>query len=175
MIDPKEFLAAGQLVALLELGEGHCAHCFADGIQMITGCTFGKGNIQQLGYGKFGLTLVDRASGRSVHVVPRAEAQAASKQTPFFKEYREKGIPASQVPVNVVQPLIEQVMNAPDDKILKIGEIETTELPKLAEAFDSFVCERCGDMVVEKYGRVVHDQKVCIPCQQELLTQGPKS
>lgn len=159
----------GQLVALLELGEGHCAHCFADGIQMITGCTFGKGNIQQLGYGKFGLTLVDRASGRSVRVVPRAEVQGATKQTPFFKEYREKGIPASQVPPAVVEPLIDQVMGAPDEKILKISEIEKREIPKPAEVFDSFVCERCGDMVVEKYGRVVGDRRVCIPCQHELI------
>jgi len=164
----------GQLLALLELGEGHCAHCFADGVQMITGCTFGKGNIQQLGYGKFGLTLVDRASGRAVRVVPRAEAQAASKQTPFFKEYREKGIPASQVPPGVVEPLIAQVMAAPDDKILKIGEIESQDIPKPPEAFDSFVCEECGDTVVEKYGRLVGDRRVCIPCQTELLTHGAK-
>ncbi len=162
----------GQLVALLELGEGHCAHCFADGIQMITGCTFGKGNLQQLGYGKFGLTLVDRATGRSVRVVPRAEAQAATKQTPFFKEYREKGIPASQVPPDVVQPLIDQVMGAPDDKILKIGPIERCDLPSKVDAFDSFVCENCGDMVVEKYGRIFGDRKVCIPCQQELFAKG---
>jgi formylmethanofuran dehydrogenase subunit E len=158
----------GQLVALLELGEGHCAHCFADGVQMITGCTFGKGNLQQLGYGKFGLTLVDRATGRSVRVVPRAEAQGATKQTPFFKEYREKGIPASQVPEDVVEPLIDQVMGAPEEKLLKIGDIEPRELPKPAESFASFVCETCGDMVVEKYGRVVGDRRVCIPCQQEL-------
>jgi len=164
-----------QLVAVLELGEGHCSHCFADGIQMITGCTFGKGNIRKLGYGKFGLTLVDRASGRSVRVVPRAEIQGATKQTPFFKEYRQKGIPPSQVPLEVVEPLIEQVMGAPEEKILKIGEIETRDQTRQLETFDTFVCEQCGDMVVEKYGRVVGDRKVCIPCQQELLTQYAKS
>ncbi len=201
MIDPKEFLEAGQqlhghkcpamplglragaaamnklgversqdgqLLAILELGEGHCAHCFADGIQMITGCTFGKGNIQQLGYGKFGLTLVERATGRAVRVVPKAEAQAATKQTPFFKEYREKGIPASQVPPDVVAPLVEKVMNAPDEAILKVGEVFEHPLPRKSEAFASFVCERCGDMVVEKYGRVVGAQRVCIPCQEAL-------
>jgi len=163
----------GQLVALLELGEGHCAHCYADGVQMITGCTFGKGNIRQLGYGKFGLTLIDRATGRAVRVVPKAEAQAASKQTPFFKEYREKGIPASQVPLEVVAPLIEQVMAAPEDKILNIGEVHDHRLPKPVDAFDSFVCERCGDTVVEKYGRVVGDRRVCMPCQEQLLS-GPE-
>lgn len=31
-----------QLVALVELGDDHCATCFGDGIQVITGCTFGK-------------------------------------------------------------------------------------------------------------------------------------
>lgn len=162
----------GQLVALVELGDHHCAHCFADGIQMITGCTFGKGNIKQLGYGKFGLTLVEKATGRAVRVVPRAEAQAATKQTPFFKEYREKGIPASQVPLEVVQPLIDQVMAAPEDKILKLSEITRHELPKSMESFASFTCERCGDMVVERYGRVAGSKKVCIPCHEELLAAG---
>ncbi len=37
------------------------------------------------------------------------------------------------------------------------------------EPFASFTCERCGDMVVEKYGRVFGDRRVCILCQQELL------
>ena len=37
-----ERAADGQLLALVELGEDHCATCFADGVQMVTGCTFGK-------------------------------------------------------------------------------------------------------------------------------------
>jgi len=154
----------GQLVALVELGDAHCAHCFADGIQMITGCTFGKGNIQKLGYGKFGVTLVDRATGRAVRVVPRADAQLASKQTAFFTEYREKGVPASKVPPAVVEPLIAQVMSAPDAQILNVGAIHQHPLPKPVEAFESFVCPRCGDMVVAKYGRDLHGERVCQPC-----------
>ncbi|MDE3032475.1 MAG: formylmethanofuran dehydrogenase subunit E family protein, partial [Acidobacteriota bacterium] len=97
----------GQLEAILELGDAHCSHCFADGVQMITGCTFGKGNIRKLGYGKFGLTLVDRVTGRRVRVTPRAEVQMGSRQSPFFLAYRQKGVPASQVPAEVVEPLIQ--------------------------------------------------------------------
>lgn len=160
-----ERAADGQLEAILELGDGHCAHCFADGVQMITGCTFGKGNIRKLGYGKFGLTLVERASGRQVRVVPRAEAQAASRQTPFFLEYRMKGVPASKVPADVVEPLIEKVMNAPVDAILKVEPVQQGPVvAKPREQFSSFVCERCGDMVIESYGRIQGDKKVCIPC-----------
>jgi formylmethanofuran dehydrogenase subunit E len=158
-----------QLLAILELGDDHCAHCFADGVQMITGCTFGKGNIKKVGYGKFGLTLVDRATGRAVRVVPRADAQNASKQTPFFTEYRTKNVPASQVPDEVVDPLIQKVLNAPQEMILTVGEEFRVDAAKTAETFDTFVCERCGENVVEKYGRVVGAQKVCIPCQDKLL------
>jgi hypothetical protein len=47
-----EHAADGQLVALVEIDEDHCATCFADGVQVATGCTLGKGNIRRLGYGK---------------------------------------------------------------------------------------------------------------------------
>jgi len=50
----------GQLVALVEIDSDHCATCYADGIQVATGCTFGKGKSQKLGFGKFAMTLIDR-------------------------------------------------------------------------------------------------------------------
>jgi len=156
------------LVALVELGDDHCSHCFADGIQMITGCTFGKGNIRQLGYGKFGVTLVDKKTGRAVRVVPRAEAQLATKKTPFFTQYRMKGVPPSRVPDEVVDPLIEKVMSVPEGDLLTVGEVFDSDTPLKNESFDAFVCEVCGEMVVESYGRIAGGQKVCIPCQQQL-------
>jgi formylmethanofuran dehydrogenase subunit E len=77
----------------VELGEDHCATCFADGVQMVTGCTFGKGNIKKLHYGKWGLTLVEVATGRAVRVTARAEAMLANKQTSFFKDTGKSGYP----------------------------------------------------------------------------------
>ena len=56
---------AGELVALVEIDEAHCATCFADGVQVATGCTFGKGNIKKLHYGKWGLTLIDRKQAKA--------------------------------------------------------------------------------------------------------------
>ena len=163
-----------ELIALVELGDHHCAHCFADGVQMITGCTFGKGNIKQLNYGKFGLTLIDKATGRSVRVVPKADVQMQSKKTKFFTEYRMKGIPASKVPPEFIEPLIDKVMNMPEDQLLNISEITPYELPKHPDVYSSFVCEECGDMVVESYARVFEGRKVCIPCQEKLLMKNAK-
>jgi formylmethanofuran dehydrogenase subunit E len=162
----------GQLVALVEIGENHCATCFADGVQMITGCTFGKGNIQRLHLGKWGVTLVDKATGRAVRVTPQAEAMAANKKTSFFKDYREKGIPASKVPGDVIEPLVEKVMGAPDDMLLSIGEIFDYDWKDAKHSFSSFVCDECHEMVVEGYGRIAGDQKVCIACHEKLTALG---
>lgn len=157
----------GQLIALVEIGENHCATCFADGVQMITGCTFGKGNIQKLHYGKWGLTLLDRKSGRAVRVTPKAEAMAANKQTDFFQQYRMKGVPASQVPAEVVDPVVARVMNAPEEQLLQVGDVFERQWEGVPHSFDSFVCEICGEMTVEPYGRILGDKRVCIPCRAQ--------
>jgi formylmethanofuran dehydrogenase subunit E len=158
------------LLALVELGDDHCAHCFADGVQTITGCTFGKGNIKQLGYGKFGLTLVDQTTGRAVRVVPKGEVQMKTKQTPFFTEYRMKGVPPTQVPDEIAQPLIDMVLDAPEEQLFNVSEVFDYDVSKKrGETFAALICERCGDMVVETYARVVGERRVCIPCQRELL------
>ena len=158
----------GQLLALVELGEDHCATCFADGIQVITGCTFGKGNIKKLNFGKWGVTLVEVATGRAVRVTPTAQAMLISKQSSFMQDYRAKGVPASKVPPEVVQPLVERVMGAADEQILSVGDVFHYDVPHHPHSFSGLVCEECGEMVVEGYASLVNGKKVCIPCQEKL-------
>ena len=154
----------GQLLALVELGDDHCATCFADGIMMITGCTFGKGNIKKLHYGKWGVTLVDVATQRAVRVTPTAEAMMGNKKSKFFTDYRMKGIPASKVPAEIIDPLVNNVMNMPSEQMLKIGDIFHYEITKNPDSFDGFICDECGEMVVEGYGRPMGNKKVCQAC-----------
>ncbi len=153
----------GQLEAILELDEEHCATCFADGVQVATGCTYGKGNIKRLGYGKWGLTLVDKKTKRAIRVVAKAEAMMKSKQSKFM-EQRKSGIPASQVPAEVADPLVEMVSNTPDELLLNIGEVFTKEWKEPAHTFESVVCDQCGEMVVERNARLKEGKVLCIPC-----------
>ncbi len=153
----------GQLEAILELDEEHCATCFADGIQVATGCTYGKGNIKRLGYGKWGLTLIDKKTKRAIRVVAKAEAMMKSKQSKFM-EQRKSGIPASQVPAEVADPLVEMVSNTPDELLLNIGEVFTKELKEPAHTFESVVRGQCGEMVVERNARLKEGKVLCIPC-----------
>jgi formylmethanofuran dehydrogenase subunit E len=153
-----------QLVAFVDLGDDHCATCYGDGLQVILGTTFGKGNLKKTHKGKWAVTVVDRATGKAVRVTPKAEAMLNNKKTAFSTDYRMLGKPASTVPVDVVDPLVNGVMNAPDDKLLNISEVFEYKLEPKKDSFDGFVCEECGEMTVMEYGRIKGDKKVCIDC-----------
>lgn len=87
-----------------------------------------------------------------------------NKQSTFFKVYREKGIPASKVPNDVVDPLITKVMGAPQEMLLNISEVFDYKLEPKKDSFNGFVCEECGEMTVEEYGRIKSGKQVCIDC-----------
>ncbi|MFQ5434183.1 MAG: FmdE family protein [Anaerolineae bacterium] len=154
----------GQLMAFIEIGQDHCATCYADGIQMATGCTFGKGNIQKLGYGKFALTLVDKQTGNSVRVVTKPATIQRNKESEFIN-YRMNGVPASQIEPALVEPLVDFVLGTPAEQLFDIGDVKVTQLPAgKPHDFNAVICDVCGEVTVENYARVKNDQVVCIPC-----------
>ena len=154
----------GQIVAFVDLGDDHCATCYGDGLQVIMGTTFGKGNLKKTHKGKWAVTVVDKATNRAVIVTPKAEAMLNNKKTAFFTDYRMLGKPASTVPAEIVDPLVTGVMNAPDEKLLNISPIFEYKLEPKKDSFDGFVCEECGEMTVMEYGRIKGDKNVCIDC-----------
>jgi len=158
-----ERAGAGELVALVELDEAHCATRFGDGVQIATGCTFGKGNLKTLHYGKWGLTLIDRKTSRGVRVVPRAEVMEETKRTEFIAQ-RKAGIPPTMIPQELSQPLVDRVMSMPDEQLLKISDVFDYPWNSPEHTFDSVVCEGCGELVVERNARVKDGRVMCIPC-----------
>jgi formylmethanofuran dehydrogenase subunit E len=90
-----------QLLALLDLPEGR--GCFADGVQAITGCTLGKGNVQAVGGGPLGLTLIEQATRRAVRVAPRVDS-----------------LP-SRLPDEAAASFIRRVLRAPEKQILSVS------------------------------------------------------
>lgn len=154
----------GQLTALVEIDRNHCSTCFADGVQVVTGCTFGKGNIRSLGYGKFAVTLIDNKTGRSVRVVATPEAMRRSQESEFIT-YRKNGVPASQVDEKLVEPLIDQVLGEKAEVLFNIGPVQEVKLPPMQpHDFNTFICAECGEVTVERYARVKNGKIVCMPC-----------
>jgi len=55
----------GQLVALVDLDDDHCATCYGDGLRVIMRTTFGTGNLKNTHKGKWAVTVVDRTMDRA--------------------------------------------------------------------------------------------------------------
>ena len=160
--------ADGQLTALVEIDRDHCATCYADGVQMATGCTFGKGNIQKLGYGKFALTLIDNKTKRSVRVVTRPETIQRSKESEFIG-YRKQGVPASKIDPALSEPLIETMMSAPTEAMFIVEAVKEYNLPApRPHDFNTIICAECGEVAVERYARVKNGKVVCMPCAEKV-------
>ena len=162
-----ERAADGQLTALIEIDSEHCATCYADGIQMATGCTFGKGNIRKLGYGKFVLTLVDNKTGRSVRVATRNEVIKRNQESEFI-QYRKHGVPASKIDLALVEPYVDFILCAQAEELFKIGPVTELKLPAgRPHDFNTVICAECGEVAVERYARVKNGQIVCMPCAEK--------
>jgi formylmethanofuran dehydrogenase subunit E len=159
----------GQLTALVEIDSEHCATCYADGVMMATGCTFGKGNIRKLGYGKFVLTLIDNQTGRSVRVATRNEVIKRNQESEFI-QFRKKGVPASKIAAELIEPAMDFILAEATENLFKVGPVqEVKRTPGRAHDFNTIICAECGEVAVERYARVKNGKVVCMPCAEKSL------
>lgn len=162
-----ERAADGQLTALVEIDSEHCATCYADGVMMATGCTFGKGNIRKLGYGKFVLTLIDNKTERSVRVATRNEVIKRNQESEFI-QFRKKGVPASKIAPELIEPAMDFILEEPTANLFNVGPVQEVKVtPGRAHDFNTFICSDCGEVAVERYARVKNGKIVCMPCAEK--------
>jgi formylmethanofuran dehydrogenase subunit E len=149
---------------LVETGTGHAAGCFADGVQMATGCTFGKGLIERTGYGKWALSLVQIATRKAVRVTVKPEVMKAAFRSPFVK-MRQEGVLPTDVPLDVSRTLVQGLMGRSDEDLFAVSDVFEHESARLATAcFDTVTCSRCGELVAENRARLTGGAPVCVPC-----------
>ena len=151
-------------LVFVETGTGHAAGCFADGTQMATGCTFGKGLIQRTEYGKWAMTLVDKETKKAVRVSVRPEVMQASFESPFVK-MRHTGTRPTDVPLDISKGLVKNLLQKTDEQLFTISDIFDYDLPKTAKpTFEIIKCHKCGEIVAANKIRVKDGRTVCLPC-----------
>jgi len=152
-----------QLYGIVEIGEDHGGTCFGDGVQYATGCTLGKGNIRKQPYGKLALTLIDKATNRSIRVSykPTLQKQIAKSA---FQQKRGLGVQPDEIPIEEQMELVNLVWDAPESDVLTIGEVVTCKCEWFPEVMGFTPCDACGELTARAYLRVVGDKHVCIPC-----------
>ncbi len=154
-----------ELYCYCETGPSHATACFVDGLQVSTGCTFGKGNIEKLNQGKTAFTLVDIKNKRSVRVSLNPDFQAKSLSSEFVNQ-RKKGIEPKDIAPEIVDPAVEKITTVEDSDILKMEEVKNFEFKPKKGTFDWEKCARCGEIVFVTGLRVVDGKHYCIPCSE---------
>jgi len=151
-------------ISFVETGSFHAAGCFADGVQLSTGCTFGKGLIKKLGYGKWAVTIVIKKDKRAVRVLVKPEAVKAMFAGKFMDKRRE-GIPPAEVkPEFILEPFKKTIIR-PDKEFLEVSEIFTYDFSSSPKpSFNIKKCEVCGELTAENYIRYKEGKFLCIPC-----------
>jgi formylmethanofuran dehydrogenase subunit E len=142
--------------------------CGVDAIQLVAGCSAGKGNLVFRDFGKHAYTFIDRRSNRAIRLVQRP-GPVIQRIDPLASALREKvmagtATPAEQKEFHVRQAaVIEKILEMPFDELFIVREVKP-EIPTRAKLFASVQCALCGEMVAEHRARVKEGKFICIPC-----------
>lgn len=153
------------LFAMVEMGSDHYAQGFADGIQVATGCTFGKELILRVPHGKLGVRLADQHTGRAVRVVPRPEKLDALARSPWFQAC-EASRTLWEAPAEVTDAAIEEILSASDESLFLCSIIFPLRIEDPVTVFESFVCAACGEHALVGYLRNSGKDRLCIACDE---------
>jgi formylmethanofuran dehydrogenase subunit E len=142
--------------------------CGADAIQVMTGCTFGKGNFIFKNYGKHAFSLMDRKRTKAMRVclLPDVfesdpEYLSLSKKNQIDKASVEETERFRQLQQDRVQKILE----AKPESLFKIEKI-SADLPPKARIMESGICDLCGEPAKVDLLHNRNSKKLCIPCAE---------
>ncbi|MBR7177942.1 MAG: formylmethanofuran dehydrogenase [Oscillospiraceae bacterium] len=132
-----EFSSDEQVVCIAENDA-----CGIDGIQVMLGCSIGKGNLLFHMRGKQAFSFYNRKTGKSVRLVLKPKPVGMTREESF--SYYQACSP---------------------EEMFEVKET-TIRLPETARLFDSYVCDCCGETTGANWIRLSGDRKLCLDCYE---------
>ena len=116
--------------------------CGVDAVQVMLGCSIGKGNLLFHMRGKQAFSFYNRKTGASVRLVlkPRPEGMTKAESFAYYQSREPK-----------------DMFDVKDT---------TIQLPEKARLFDSYVCDCCGETTGANWIRLAGDKKLCLDCYE---------
>ncbi len=121
--------------------------CGVDAIQVMLGCTAGKGNLLFHIRGKSAYSFYNRKTGNAVRLVLKPKPADMTKEESFA--YYQSCQPEDMFDVKEA----------------------TLPLPEKAQLFDSFVCHSCGESTGARWIRYAEGKPLCIDCFEKKGTK----
>ncbi|WP_296557869.1 FmdE family protein [uncultured Acetobacterium sp.] len=114
--------------------------CGVDGVQVILGCSAGKGNLIFRNRGKQAFSFFNRTTGENLRLVLKSLPEMSRDEMEAY------------------------ILNEAD--ATKIFDFKTPsyELPEKARIFESYICEACGEKTAEHMIRLENGKKICLDC-----------
>ena len=140
--------------------------CGVDGIQFLTGCTFGKGNLIHRDYGKNAYTFFRRSDGKAIRIAARPDAwkRNPEHQALFAKIRAGEATDAERTRFRELHESLSHDVLALDPlDLYSVTEIDA-EPPDKARIHESIPCARCGEGVMATRIRRAGDEQLCQPC-----------
>ena len=156
-----------ELVAVVENDS-----CAVDAIQVVTGCTFGKGNLCYHPYGKHIYTFYRRATGEGIRI---AEEYRGFEEDPTFGVLRQRVSSGTATPDEQtnyqakMRARTEAILAAPAEEFLTITPARHP-MPAHARIDPSERCADCQETVMTSHLVEVHGKKLCQECAADTPT-----
>ena len=116
--------------------------CGVDGIQVMLGCSIGKGNLLFHMRGKQAFTFFNRKTGKSVRLVLKPKPETMTREESF--SYYQSCEPREMFDITPVK----------------------LQLPEQARLFDSYNCDCCGEKTGANWIRLSGGRKLCLDCYE---------
>jgi formylmethanofuran dehydrogenase subunit E len=142
--------------------------CGADAIQVMTGCTFGKGNFVFKNYGKHAFSLMDRGKGKGIRVCLLPDVfESDPEYLPLSKKVQRDEASAKETKRfrQLQQDRVQKILEAKSESLFKIEEI-SADIPAKARIVESGICDLCGEPTKADLLRKMGSKKICIPCAE---------
>lgn len=154
-----------EIIAVIETN-----NCFSDGVQYVSGCTFGNNALVYRDMGKTAVSLVTRdGNGFRASVLPSYRSILESEFSEYFslfnnvicehcrdenivKDFKKAGMETSFAMLSIDL-----------DKLLSVKPVKI-ELPGYAPIYETVICGACGEGIMSTLSTNIDDRTLCLSC-----------
>lgn len=165
-LDIKESTGMEHVLAIVETN-----NCFSDGVQVVTGCTFGNNALIYRDYGKTAFTLLKR-NGKGIRMAAKREAgEILKNRDQEAEELYRKIVTDRSATREGEERMIElnrkhcyDILSIPAEKIFNIEKVKIEVPAKYSRILGSQICSKCGEKVMETRTVIRDGETLCISC-----------
>jgi len=149
-------------------------NCFSDGVQLLTGCTFGNNAMVFRDFGKIAFSIGNRNNyGIRINIRPEAKEYMHNNYPDFTNVYQRvvkdqdhSSEAVKEYKLSGYQKALA-IINMDFNKIFTL-ETQKLQFPDYAPSYESGFCKNCNESVMSSR---LNENDICLECENNLFGQ----